>query len=181
MMAGDASSCAQVVDSAVDEVIAGGRFEQVTPYLVAEGGDPDRPIALVLRSKIELGHGNYERAAHWAQVATASAAGTADAGLTLLNLASILGAGGPVEEAVAAARLALDGDLSETQRDVAQASLALWEASEEGDLLEIADPEVGEATGARWAKPLRGHLAPESPGLPLARRDVRGRTRSWVR
>ena len=109
------------------------------PFLVVEGGDPDRPIALVLRSKIELGHGNYDRAAHWAQVAAASAAGTADAGLTLLNLASILGAGGPVEEAVAAARSALDGDLSETQRYVAQASLALWEASEEGDLLEIAD------------------------------------------
>ena len=59
--------------------------------------------------------------------------------MTLLNLASILGAGGPVKEAVAAARSALDGDLSETQRYVAQASLALWEASEEGDLLEIAD------------------------------------------
>jgi LuxR family maltose regulon positive regulatory protein len=139
MMARDASRCAQVVDSAVDEVIAAGRFEQVRPFLAAEGGDPDRPIALVLRSKIELGHGNYDRAAHWAQVAVASAAGTADAGLTLLNLASILGAGGPVKEAVTAARSALAGDLSETQRYVAQASLALWEASEEGDLLEIAD------------------------------------------
>ena len=65
--------------------------------------------------------------------------GQRDSGLTLVNLASILGAGGPVEEAVAAARLALDGDLSVSQRYVAQASLALWEASEEGDLLEIAD------------------------------------------
>ena len=138
-MAQDAPECAQVVDSAVDEVIAAGRFDDVKPFLVPEAGDPNRPIALVLRSKIELGRGNYERAAHWAHAATRRARGTADSGLTLVNLASILGAGGPVEEAVAAARLALDGDLSLSQRYVAQASLALWEASEEGDLLEIAD------------------------------------------
>ncbi len=138
-MAQDAPECAQAVDSAVDEIIAAGRFDEVRPFLVAEAGDPSRPIALVLRSKIELGHGNYDRAAQWAQAATRLAQGTDDSGLTLVNLASILGAGGPVEEAVAAAKLALDGALSLSQRYVAKASLALWEASEEGDLPEIAE------------------------------------------
>ena len=46
MMARDPSRCAQVVDSAVDEVIAAGRFEQVKPFLVVEAGDPDRPLPL---------------------------------------------------------------------------------------------------------------------------------------
>ena len=40
MMAQEASRCAQIVDSAVDEVIAAGRFEDVKPFLVVEGGDP---------------------------------------------------------------------------------------------------------------------------------------------
>ena len=108
-------------------------------FLDAEAGDPSRPTALVLRSKIELARGDYERAEDLAHAAARRARGTADAGLALVNLGSILGAGGPVEEAVAAVRLALEGDLSLSQRYVAQASLALWEASEEGNLLEIAD------------------------------------------
>ena len=139
LMAQDAPECARAVDSAVDEIIAAGRFDDVKAFLVGEAGDPSRPTALVLRSKIELARGDYERAETLAHAAAERARGTALSGLALVNLASILGAGGPVEEAVAAARLALDGDLSLSQRYVAQASLALWEASEEGNLVEIAD------------------------------------------
>ena len=53
-MAGDADACASVVDAALDDIIASGLFEQVRPFLEPEAGDPERPVALILRSRVEL-------------------------------------------------------------------------------------------------------------------------------
>ena len=62
LMAGDADACSSVVDAALDDIIASGLFEQVRPFLEPEAGDPERPVALILRSRVEMARGTVEAA-----------------------------------------------------------------------------------------------------------------------
>ena len=96
LAADDDLECAQRVDSAVDEDPRGGPIRRTRiSSSIGSAGDPDRPVALILRSRIELARGNYDRAVDLARAATRPAQrhdGMPES--TLLNLASILGAAG---------------------------------------------------------------------------------------
>ena len=74
-----------------------------------------------------------------ANAAAEGARGGPLAGMTLLNLASVLGIGGIPEAAFDSVEKALETDLTPTQRNLATATIALWEAEHEGNLDTIAD------------------------------------------
>jgi DNA-binding SARP family transcriptional activator len=136
---GDKDAAAATVDGAAETIIASGAFQQVVPFLDSTAGDPERPAALVLRSRAELERGNRSKAASLARRATAAAEAGPSEGIALLNLASILSVGGFDDEAVGAAKRALEHPLSPQQRYVAQATVTVGEASREGDLEAISD------------------------------------------
>ncbi len=139
LMAGDIQACASVVDSSLEEIIAAGEFELARGFLDAGAGDPDRPTALILRSRLELQRGDFPTAVRWARVAVEQSAGGTLSGLSLLTLASTLGVFGVADEAAEANARALREALTPPQRYVALANLTLMQASQEGDLLEIAE------------------------------------------
>ena len=138
--AGDPTTAAQVVDGAINSVFASGQFERARPFLDGSAGSLDRPGALILRSRLELARGNFDQAAVTRTSGCASKrerligwAGTA-------NMSSILGFGGFEEAAVGFAKDALRaGSLTSSQRDVALATIAMWDAEHEGPLDSIAD------------------------------------------
>lgn len=139
LMAGDADACAAVVDSALDEIIASGLFEQVRPFLRHEAGDPDRAVALILRSRAELARSEY----HLAVILARRADGVSPSGraraTALLNLAAVLAFNGPNEEALEYVGEALRQDLSPSQRTIAEAYLAMWGGTDEGSLIQLAE------------------------------------------
>ena len=135
----DGGSAASVIDGAIEDIIASGAFRQVSPFLEPSAGDPMRPTALVLRSRIALDGGNGTKATGVARHAVGAAGEGRWAGTALLNLASILSVGGFDDEAVDTAAIALSSNLSVQQRCIAQAIVTVREASQEGDLEAIAD------------------------------------------
>ncbi len=137
--AGDVDACQSTVDGALEQILASGEFEQAKRFLAPRAGDARRPAALFLRSKIALVHGDYHRALNLARRAVAAGAGTDVEGLCLLNLAAALGMCGIADEAEAISRRALECHLSDSQRYVAKATLALTQASQVGDLRQISD------------------------------------------
>ncbi len=137
--AGDTVAAAHVLDSSVDDIYASGQFEQARPFLDGSAGPANRPAALLLRSRVALSRGNHERALELANAAAEGARGGPLAGMTLLNLASVLGIGGIPEAAFDSVEKALETDLTPTQRNLATATIALWEAEHEGNLDTIAD------------------------------------------
>ncbi len=137
--AGDTNAAARVVDGAIDSIFAAGQFEHARPFLDGSAGAWDRPGALILRSRLELLRGNYQLASRLAQEACASSLETALSGRALLNLSSILGFGGFDDDAAQRAEEALGAGLSASQRMVAKATIAMWEAGREGRLDKIAD------------------------------------------
>ncbi len=139
LMARDRLACQAVVDTNIDEILAADESEFARQFLDVDAGDPERPAAFILRSRVEFGRGNIERALHWARTAAQRAGRGPFAGAAQLNLLAVLGIGGVVDEAIDVARAALESELRPSQRYVALASVALLEASEEGDLNEIAD------------------------------------------
>ena len=102
-------------------------------------GNPERVVALVLRSRVELGRGNLHRAIGLATSAATAAHGTEHAGVTLLNLATVVGVSGFPDEAMRSASEALSQNLTPAQHDVAVATVSMWEAGHEGDLAAIAE------------------------------------------
>ncbi len=137
--AGDSEEAGRVVDDAIPLIIASGQFDRALPYLDGSAGATDRPGALVLRSRLELGRGNLEQARVLAQAAVRDGRGDSLGGTCLLNLASLLGVAGFEEAAVDCARRALVCELTPAQRLIAKATIALWDAANEGDLVAIAD------------------------------------------
>ena len=139
LMAGDTQACQSMVDSSIEEIIASGDFELARPFLDAAAGEPDRPAALILRSRLELQRGDFPTAVRWARAAVDRSADDPLRGLALLTLASTLGVFGVADEAAEATAEALKETLSPSHQYVALANLALLKASQEGDLLEIAE------------------------------------------
>ena len=134
LMASDADACASVVDSALDNIIASGLFEQVRPFLEPEAGDPERPVALILRSRVALSRGSLARAQALALDAVRSTEGTGHKGIALLNVISTRALFGIDIATVALAEAALKEDLTPTQRAVAQSVMTLAEVATTGDL-----------------------------------------------
>ena len=154
LMAGDADACASVVDAALDDIIASGLFEQVRPFLEPEAGDPDRPVASDLRSRLEVVRGHVRSGDGLARQALRRAGNGPFRGVALLNLISAVGLMGMDRETFDLASAALEEDLSQAQREIARGSLVIWATSEEGDLAEatavlraLADDQ--EAAGRR--------------------------------
>ena len=137
--AGDSERAGRIVDGAIPLIIASGQFDQALPYLDGSAGATDRPGALVLRSRLELRRGNLEQAKVLAQAAVRDGRDGSLEGTCLLNLASLLGVAGFEEAAVDCARQALACELSPAQRLIAKATIDLWDAANEGDLVVIAD------------------------------------------
>ena len=138
--AGDPTTAAQVVDGAINSVFASGQFERARAFLDGSTGSLDRPGALILRSRLELARGNFDQAQSLARQAVPASVNGSLAGPALLNVSSILGFGGFEEAAVGFARDALHaGSLTSSQRDVALATIAMWDAEHEGPLDSIAD------------------------------------------
>ena len=137
--AGDSDEAGRVIDDAVPLIIAGGQFDRAIPYLDGSAGPVDRPGALILRSRLELGRGSLDRARALAQSAADESDGHHLHGTSLLNLASLLGVAGFEEAAVDCATRAMNCELSQSQRLIAKATVALWEASIEGDLESVAE------------------------------------------
>jgi len=139
VQAGDSDGAGGVIDEAVPLIIAAGQFDLCLAYLDGSAGATDRPGALILRSRLELGRGNLARAKALAQAAVDDSHGDSLHGTSLLNLASLLGVAGFGEAAVDCATRAMTCELTKSQRLIAKATVALWEASNEGDLESVAE------------------------------------------
>ena len=139
VQAGDSDEAGRVVDDAIPLIIAAGQFDRVLPYLDGSAGAVDRPGALIVRSRLELGRGNLDRATALAQAAVDESDGQQLHGSSLLNLASLLGVAGFEAAAANCATRAMSCELTHSQRLIAKATVALWEASDEGDLESIAE------------------------------------------
>lgn len=139
LKAGDRDACQAVVDGALEQIIAAGDFDVAKQFLGWDAGDPNRPEALLLRSRIELSRGDFDRGMHWARLTVQHVSGGPLLGLSLLNLAFALSTAGIADEAASYIMEALAHDLSPVQRYIAQANLALLQASQEGDLRDTAD------------------------------------------
>ena len=136
--AGDAPHAMRVLDRAVPEILAAGTLELAAQFLDGTAGSPDRPAALLLRSRVELDRGHYERALELATRAS-SASETELAAIALLNLGflrSILGYG---KEFVTIAETALGGSLPSDQADLARAAIVVAGSQDEGNLEEVSD------------------------------------------
>src|SRR5262249_16454460 len=101
-------------------------------------GPVDRPGALVLRSRLELARGNYQRALELARKAAIDSRTTELAGQSLLNVSSLLGFSGFEDIAVVYAEQAITAGLPPAQERIAHASIAMWHAQHEGDLETVA-------------------------------------------
>jgi DNA-binding SARP family transcriptional activator len=134
LMGGDADKCASVVDGALDEIIASGQFQQVRRFLAGDAGDPNRTVALILRSRVELGHGNTVLAEDLATSAVGKAGQGELRGIALLSLISATSTVGLDDKAVALASEALVAHLTPSQRDIALGSVLIRGASVDGDL-----------------------------------------------
>jgi ATP/maltotriose-dependent transcriptional regulator MalT len=136
--AGAPESAARVVDEAIPSIIGSGAFEVALPLLDGTAGSADRAGALILRSRIEFVRGNLDRASTLAEEAVAKA--DADlAGAARLNVAALEAIAGFPDHAVRQAESALQGRLSEPDRQVAEASLLMRASQVDGDLAEVAD------------------------------------------
>jgi predicted negative regulator of RcsB-dependent stress response len=138
LAANDHSSIERVVDASSSRY-SPLVIEAVRPFLVGSAETQIALSAMLLRSRVELARGNLERASDLARAACASAEGGRLAGVTLLNLATVLGVSGFPDEAMRHASEALKHDLTPGQRDVALATVAMWEARHRGDLARIAE------------------------------------------
>jgi DNA-binding SARP family transcriptional activator len=139
VQAGDSSDAGRVIDEAIPLIVAAGQFDRVLPYLDGSAGVEDRPGALIVRSRLEFGRGNLDRATTLAHAAVDESDGQPLHGTSLLNLASLLGVAGFEAAAVECATQAMRCELTRSQRLIAKATVALWEASREGDLESIAE------------------------------------------
>jgi ATP/maltotriose-dependent transcriptional regulator MalT/DNA-binding SARP family transcriptional activator len=137
--AGEADAAADVIDAAIPEIIAAGRFELVRQFLDGSAGSVERVGALVLRCHVERERGNQSRSTALAERAVADATGTKMAGLALLNLVSARGRLGFDEGAVELASQAMQNDLTTADRQVAEASVVVWGVQEEGSLASAAE------------------------------------------
>lgn len=137
--AGNADAAGRVVDASVERILMSGRFDDTRVFLDGSAGSPTRPTALLLRSRVELARGSLDRAVELAQAAVAAQPGGELAGLALLNVATVLGVAGFPDGAAASAKAALRQDLTPTQRDLAEATVSLWEAAHQGNLALIAE------------------------------------------
>ncbi len=135
----DLASAARVVDASLEQVLAAGQFEGVREFLDGSAGPRDRPAALVLRSRLEFARGSLGKAIRLAREAANRAEGGPHSGIALLNLATILGVSGFADEAMELAASALALPLTQAQRQVAKATVLMWEAGHRGDLTIIAD------------------------------------------
>ena len=129
---------ARVIDESVDMILASGRFDDVRIFLDGSAGDANRAQALTLRSRVEFGRGQLDRAIELAERAISCAPETFS-GTAMLNLVTMLGVAGIPEAALRVATEALDRDLTPSQRLIAHATVAMSEAAREGDLVAIAD------------------------------------------
>jgi ATP/maltotriose-dependent transcriptional regulator MalT/DNA-binding SARP family transcriptional activator len=136
--AGEPEAAARVIDEAIPSIIGSGSFEAMFPLLDGTAGRSDRAGALILRSRIEFARGNLGRAITLAELAVARAQGGL-AGTAMLNLAALEGVAGFPDRAIERTESALRGQLADTERQVAEASLLLRESQEDGDLAEVAD------------------------------------------
>ncbi|HJW75908.1 MAG TPA: BTAD domain-containing putative transcriptional regulator, partial [Thermoleophilia bacterium] len=137
--AGDAAAVERVLDASLELILASGLLDQVRPFLDGSAGDPDRPSALLLRSRVEMARGNLDIATELARRACDAAQTAPLAGITLLNLATVLGVSGFPDEAMRHASEAMRHHLTPGQRDVALATVAMWEARHRGSLARIAE------------------------------------------
>ncbi|MEW6225827.1 MAG: BTAD domain-containing putative transcriptional regulator [Chloroflexota bacterium] len=137
--AGDIASVERVLDASLEQILASGLLDLVRPFLDGSAGDPDRPSALLLRSRAEMARGNLSLAVDLARRGCDTAQGTPLAGITLLNLATVLGVSGFPDEAMRHASDSLQHQLTSAQRDVALATVAMWEARHTGDLAKISE------------------------------------------
>jgi DNA-binding SARP family transcriptional activator len=128
-----------VVDASLEQILAAGQFEGVREFLDGSAGPQDRPAALVLRSRLEFARGSLAKAIQLARLAANGADAGPHSGIALLNLATILGVSGFADEARELAASALTHPLTEAQRQVAKATVLMWEAGHRGDLAAIAD------------------------------------------
>jgi ATP/maltotriose-dependent transcriptional regulator MalT/DNA-binding SARP family transcriptional activator len=132
---GDHVSVERVIESAVDEIFAAGRFNDVLPFLDLLSDPPDRPLGLILRSRLEMTHGAMSDALRLAGAAVgASSPSHPRLGLALLNLASLKATAGVRQDVVELVHQALREPLTPHQREIADASVAAWESSKDGDL-----------------------------------------------
>lgn len=136
--AGDPTGAARVVDGAIPLIIASGAFESLGELLDGTAGPSDRPGALILRSRVEQGHGNLVRALTLAELAVQKAQG-ALLGTAQLNLAALEGIAGYPDHAIQRTERALSGELAEIERRVAEASRLVSAAQTDADLEAVAD------------------------------------------
>ena len=171
-----------VIDGAIELILATGAFERVVPFLQPAAGDPNRAVALILQSRIELDRGDGARANAHARRAV-DASGVADVlGTALLNLGSVLSVGGLADEAVAVTKASLGYQLAPHQRYVAQATVMVWEASHEGNLEWVVDELAALAAAqerarlTRYAGISRLNLAGTLPWLGRAKAALKEAT-----
>ena len=139
--AADPDDAARVIDAAVPSILAGGGFELAAPFLDGSAGPADRPAALILRSRLELGRGSLatatelgQRSVERARDSSQRARGAPQVGTALLNLASLLGIAGYEDDSVRLAKEALAETLTESQSVIAHAIVELRLVSQDGDL-----------------------------------------------
>ena len=130
---------AQTVDAAVPTILAEGQFDQVVQFLDGSAGRTDRPGALIVRSRLELGRGHIENARDLARRAVEAANGDPLAGTALLNVAALFGVAGFESDSIGYVQRALEHPLSESQLMIAKSTVALWEACQEGNLEVVAE------------------------------------------
>jgi DNA-binding SARP family transcriptional activator len=127
-----------VVDAAVAEIIATGTFEDAAPFLDGSAGPGNRPTVLILQSRLEFGRGRIGPALALARAAVEGAAGGRAAGTALLNLAGLQGVAGYSDDGVSLAKRALEAELSDSERAIAQAIVSVRSLADDGDLEEGA-------------------------------------------
>ncbi|HYO42570.1 MAG TPA: BTAD domain-containing putative transcriptional regulator [Candidatus Limnocylindrales bacterium] len=137
--ADDPASAARVIDGAIPTVVASGQIESARWFLDGSAGSADRTGALILRSRLEMERGDLPHALRLAERAAKSAEGTSLAGVSLLNLTSTRARHGFAEDAVELAAQAMLGELTDAERQVAEASMIVSATQEEGSLAAVAD------------------------------------------
>lgn len=136
LQAGAVDDSERVVDDALPTIIATGAFDRGSQVVSRRS---NRPSALVIRSRLELDHGNVDRAIELAREASDSALGGPLSGVAMLNLSAILARHGFDDQSATLASTAIEHGLDTGARSVAEALLALRSAQEDGDLVAAAD------------------------------------------
>jgi ATP/maltotriose-dependent transcriptional regulator MalT/DNA-binding SARP family transcriptional activator len=137
--AGDRQECESTLDSALESIIAAGDVDLARPFLEPDAGDPRRPTAMMIRSRIESARGDLDRAVKWADAAVTTGRSTDMEGAALYNLATVLSTCGIEDRAVELVTQALQVGVSDALRPVAEAMLALSHAGLDGDLVDAAE------------------------------------------